>query len=45
VAVLGLASGADEEHDELARDGQGCGVAVVFFDEGEGQVDAGGDAG
>lgn len=45
VAVLGLASGADEEHDELAGDGEGCSVAVVFFDESEGEVDAGGDAG
>ena len=44
VAVLGLSTGADEEHDELACDGEGCGVAVVFFDEGEGEVHAGGDA-
>ena len=45
MAVLGLAAGPDEEHDELAGDGEGCGVAMVFFDEGEGEIDAGGDAG
>ena len=45
VAVLGLASGANEEHDELARDGEGGGVAMIFFDEGQGEVDTGGDAG
>jgi hypothetical protein len=45
VAVLRLSAGTYKEHDELAGDGERGFVAVVLFDEGKGEVDAGGDAG
>ena len=43
-AELGLAARAFEEDDEIACDGE-CDVAAeILFDEGESEVDAGGDA-
>ena len=44
-AELGLAAGAAHEDDQPAGDGVGELGAVVVLDEGEGEVDAGGDAG
>ena len=45
MAVLSLAAGADEEHDELTGDFERYLVAMVFFDERKGEVNTGGDAG
>ena len=44
VVVLGLASGADEEHDELSRYCQCCLVAVIFLYKCKREIDAGSDA-
>lgn len=44
-AELGLVAGPAQEHHEVAGDGQGRVPAQVLLDQGEGEVDAGGDTG
>jgi hypothetical protein len=43
VAVLRLSARAHEEHDEEVRAFESCFVAMIFFDQGEREVKAGGD--
>src|ERR1700738_848411 len=43
VAVLCLSARTYKEHDEETRDLESCFVPVIFFDQGEREVDAGGD--
>ena len=43
VAILRLSPRAHQEHDEEARDPEGYFVPVIFFDQGEREVNAGGD--
>jgi len=43
VAVLRLSARTHEEHDEEARDLESCFVSVIFFDQGEREVNAGCD--
>jgi hypothetical protein len=45
VAVLRLSAGTHEEHDEEARDLESYFVSVIFFDQGEREVNSGCDAG
>jgi len=43
VAVLCLSARTYKEHDEETRDLESCVVSVIFFDQGEREVDPGGD--
>src|SRR5258707_13742899 len=43
VAVLSLSVGTYKDHDEEARDLEGGCVPVIFFDQGQREVDPGGD--
>ena len=40
VAVLRLSARAHEKHDEEARDSESCFVSVIFFDQGEREINA-----
>src|SRR5260221_1685288 len=43
VAVLSLSARTYKEHDEETRDLEGGCVPVIFFDQGQREVDPGGD--